>query len=338
MKDCAFWTRTPENRISISITRMLRVLEKQGIRRFYISNDILVRPIYVEVNSNKVRQVDDGYMLEYLNRIIDNHGDRYVKERFLRERGILSFERLSNLPRLESNFLTDNHDHSFFFFRNIVCQVSGDEIKLIPYEKLTGLIWESQIVDHDFDLVGFDEVKQNLNFYRFLTDVTEHKDIDSDQRMDHLLTLIGYILHGYKNPINPRAVVLMDENLTERPQGGTGKTLIADAISKVRKITMEDGKSFKPNERFAFQQVLPDTKIILFDDAHKHFDFERIFAGITSSLSVEKKNKDKFTIPFEDSPKVLITTNYAISGVGASFRRRLYEFELSQRFDDSHTL
>jgi hypothetical protein len=199
------------------------------------------------------------------------------------------------------------------------------------------LIWTSQIIDHDLNVVAFEEVKRNLNFFNFLVDITSHGTVDSNERLDHLLSLIGYLLHGYKNPINPRAVVLMDENVTDKPQGGTGKTLITDAIGKVRKITAEDGKNFKTSERFAFQQVNPDSKIILLDDTHKYFEFERIFPAITSGLTIEKKNKDKFSLPFEDSPKILITTNYAISGVGASFRRRLYEFELSQHFNDQFT-
>lgn len=336
MKDLVFWTRTARN-INISLTLMLRTLEKHGIRRYFVSNNTMIKPIYVEVNSNKVRQINEGNMLELLIDIIEEHGDEFVKETFLRMRGILSLERLSHLPKLESSFLKDSNSYSYFFFRNIVCRVSRNDITLISYNDLNGLIWTSQIIDHNINLVAFDEVTRNLKFYEFLADVTAHKEVDSGERLEHLLTLIGYLLHRYKNPIFPKAVVLMDENLSDRPQGGTGKTLIAEAIGKVRKITMEDGKSFRPNERFAFQQVLPDTKIILFDDAHKHFDFERIFPAITSSLSVEKKNKDKYSIPFEDSPKVLVTTNYAISGIGASFRRRLYEFEISQRFNDIYT-
>ena len=36
---------------------------------------------------------------------------------------------------------------------------------------------------------------------------------------------------------------------------------------------------------------------------------------------MEKKNKDAIKIPFEKSPKIGITTNYAIKGAGNSFAR-----------------
>lgn len=337
MKDLVFWTITSDG-INISFTSMIKALKVMGIRRYYFGeNDMTSKPFLVEIKDNKVRQIDESYMLEILSDIIDNYGNEFVRETFVRMRGKLSMERLSHLPRLDPKFLADEHDCSYFFFRNGACKVIGTEIKLIPYSDIKGLIWSSQIVDHDISLVALEEIKKNLSFYNFLVDITSHDSIDSKERLDHLLSLMGYLIHGYKNPVNSKAVILMDENSTDKPQGGTGKTLIANAIGRVRKVTEEDGKNFKANERFAFQQVNPDTKIILLDDAHKHFDFERIFPAITSGLTIEKKNKDKFSLPFEDSPKILITTNYAISGVGASFRRRLYEFELSQHFNDQFT-
>ena len=80
-----------------------------------------------------------------------------------------------------------------------------------------------------------------------------------------------------------------------------------------------------------------DTKIVLFDDVHRKFDFEKLFPVITEGIQVERKYKNRITIPYSDSPKVLITTNYALNGTGSSFRRRLYEFQLSQFFNDENT-
>jgi hypothetical protein len=336
MRNQIFWARS-HNRTEISVSKMMNVLANHGIRRYYVSSESISKPVFVEVISNKVKLIDEAYMLEILQSIIKKLGNREIMETFLRMRGILSFERLSSLPKLESSFLRDTRSCSYFFFRNKVGKVTRDQIELIPYEHVKGLIWMSQIINHDLELIAVDTTRKNLSFYKFLVDITAHETVNSESRLLHLQTLIGYLLHEYKDPINPKAVVLMDENLSEKPEGGTGKTLIADAIGKMRKITMEDGKNFRPNERFAFQQVEPDTKIILFDDLIKDFVFERIFPAVTSGLSVEKKQKDKYSIPFERSPKILITTNYAISGTGASFRRRLYEFELSQYFNDNQT-
>ena len=54
-------------------------------------------------------------------------------------------------------------------------------------------------------------------------------------------------------------------------------------------------------------------------------------------MTLEKKNKDAIKIPFSKSPKVAITTNYAIRGKGASFERRKWELELTQHYNKDFT-
>jgi hypothetical protein len=69
----------------------------------------------------------------------------------------------------------------------------------------------------------------------------------------------------------------------------------------------------------------------------KNFDFERLFSVVTEGLTLEKKNKDAIKIPFEKSPKIGITTNYAIKGAGNSFARRKWELELHQYYSKAFT-
>jgi hypothetical protein len=52
---------------------------------------------------------------------------------------------------------------------------------------------------------------------------------------------------------------------------------------------------------------------------------------------LEKKNKDAIKIPFSKSPKIAITTNYAIKGAGNSFARRKWELELHQYYSKEFT-
>ena len=42
----------------------------------------------------------------------------------------------------------------------------------------------------------------------------------------------------------------------------------------------------------------------------KYFSFESMFSLITEGLTIEKKNKDAIKIPFQKSPKLIITTNH----------------------------
>jgi hypothetical protein len=58
-----------------------------------------------------------------------------------------------------------------------------------------------------------------------------------------------------------------------------------------------------------------------------------LFSAITEGITIEKKNKDAIRIPFSFSPKIVITTNYAIKGRGNSFLRRKVELELTSFYN-----
>ena len=110
-----------------------------------------------------------------------------------------------------------------------------------------------------------------------------------------------------------------------------------NALSKMKKLVVIDGKSFTFERSFAYQLVSADTQILCFDDVKKSFDFERLFSVVTEGLTLEKKNKDAIKIPFAKSPKIAITTNYAIKGTGNSFERRKWELELHQFYNKNFT-
>jgi hypothetical protein len=125
-------------------------------------------------------------------------------------------------------------------------------------------------------------------------------------------------------------VILNDEKISDNPEGGTGKGIFMNALGKMKKLVVIDGKAFDFSKSFPYQLVSADTQVLCFDDVIKRFNFERLFSVITEGLTLEKKNKDAIKIPFSKSPKIAITTNYAIKGTGNSFARRKWELEFHQ--------
>ena len=148
---------------------------------------------------------------------------------------------------------------------------------------------------------------------------------------------IGFLMHGHKNLSYCPAVILNDEVISDNPEGGTGKGIFMNALSHMKKLVTIDGKAFTFERSFAYQLVSADTQILCFDDVKKYFDFERLFSVVTEGLTLEKKNKDAIKIPFSKSPKIAITTNYAIKGAGNSFARRKWELELHQHYNKNFT-
>jgi hypothetical protein len=54
-------------------------------------------------------------------------------------------------------------------------------------------------------------------------------------------------------------------------------------------------------------------------------------------MQVERKYQDEVTIPFEDAPKILISTNHVIEGEGSSFEDRVFQIEFAPHYDEKHT-
>ena len=177
------------------------------------------------------------------------------------------------------------------------------------------------------------KVTESCDFKKFLFNVNG----SDESRIKSMESTLGFLMHGYKNLSFCPAVILNDEVISDNPEGGTGKGLLMSALSKMKKVVTIDGKSFTFERSFAYQLVSADTQILVFDDVKKHFDFERLFSVVTEGLTLEKKNKDAIKIPFAKSPKIAITTNYAIKGSGNSFARRKWELELHQYYNKNFT-
>jgi hypothetical protein len=148
---------------------------------------------------------------------------------------------------------------------------------------------------------------------------------------------LGYLISRYKNKINNKAIILNDEIISENPEGGTGKGLLVQGLRQIRKVSILDGKTFDEKSGFPYQTVSPDTDILVFDDVKKNWDFESKFSLVTEGMTLERKNKDAIKLTVEESPKMLVSTNYAIKGEGNSHDRRRHEIEIAQYYGKNLT-
>ncbi len=284
-----------------------------------------------------------------------------LKNAFYRSSGsIFSDVNLLTLQQFSHPLKRDSKNTANIYFKNGICEISKDKIVFVSYENITGYIWDSQIIDHEFQLASYDEVKSSSEFYSFLHDIctsiisdapelTEQevllgysenlstKEEFSQAKLDSLLSIIGYLIHDYKDPATAKAVILMDEEESEEPNGGKGKGILKRAISLLKKMANEDGKNFSNKSEFAFSQIDYDTKIIVLDDVPSNFPFEKYFSIITEGMVVNKKYQHKHFMPFENSPKVMLTTNYVVWGEGESYERRKIEFAFSNFYGINNT-
>ena len=155
------------------------------------------------------------------------------------------------------------------------------------------------------------------------------------------MSIIGYLLHTFKDPSLSKSIILMDSEIDveyNEASGGTGKSLIGKAISQILPILFIDGKTMKSQDKFRLSGLNNYHRIIFFDDVKKDFDFESLYPLITGDLYIEKKYKNAVVIPSSETPKILITSNYVVKGGGGNAeKRRKIEYEGSSYFKEVQT-
>lgn len=236
------------------------------------------------------------------------------------------------LDRKKIDLLSDSFDSAYFPFTNGIVKVNKNGAKMYSYGEVGKVVWQTQVIDFNIDVdLDFDE--DLCEFYTFMKKVCG----EDQENLEYLLSLTGYILHQFKDPARPFAVVLAEETEDEKNGGGTGKGIFVKAITHLSNVERIDGKNFKLDKNFAFQRVGLDTKVIAIEDVRKNVDFEGFYSIITEGVTVEKKNKDELFIPYKDSPKILFTTNYTLPSVGNHAKRRQRVFEFASYFNSDFT-
>lgn len=311
-----FWKRE-KNKINIKYTELLSWYHSIG---YHMHNGIIVQVI-----DNIVQIVEESSIKRaFINEVefeMQDHMYEKVSTIFSDKGGLMSM-----LNKLPDKFIRDGKDETWLYFANIAIRVTPDSIDPVPYNTIDGYIWKSDIINRNYYGTSFDGCDAD----RFI------KILGGDKATS-LQKIIGYLISKYKDAMNPRAVILMEDIDPEsegESQGGSGKGLCVQLVRQFRKITDIDGKNIRFADPFLFQNVDLDTAIIFIDDVEKSFKFSSLYSILTNPMQVNKKNKPQVIIPFEDSPKVVITSNYSVGGMDASSSRRKYEFPVVKYFGE----
>ena len=326
-KEKQFWTKSDKGVIKIVHILFKQFLEDNGFYKYCPEGG--KNYVFVKVTTNLIDHTDEkqikDFVLNHLIEIDDLSIYNYFADqtRFFRE------EFLSLLSTIDIYFIEDSKDTSYLYYRNCAVRITKDNLEILDYLDLGGYVWKDHVIDRNFNKC---EVV-SCHYMQFIKNICGKEE----DRITSMESTIGFLMHGHKNLSYCPAVILNDEVISDNPEGGTGKGIFMNALSHMKKVVTIDGKSFAFERSFAYQLVSADTQILVFDDVRKYFDFERLFSVVTEGLTLEKKNKDAIKIPFEKSPKIAITTNYAIKGAGNSFARRKWELELHQHYNKNYT-
>lgn len=323
-----FWNHSKNGKITLSPHKYKYWLQSNGFFKFYPeSGDGFT---FVLKQENLLTITDETKIKDFvLDYLISRHDIGYLPYDFMANNSkFFSGEFLKLLDTVELDIKKDTQHYCFLYFSNGVVQIDKKSISVVDYIDIDGFVWKDQIIQREFS-----KAKGESEFSKFVN-LLANKD---EKRFDSLKSVLGYLCHNYKTSAHNRAIIINDETISENPNGGSGKGLFSQAIGKVRKLASIDGKNFAFDKSFPYQTVKVDTQVMAFDDVKKNFAFENLFSLITEGITLEYKGKDAIKLPIEKSPKILITTNYTIGGIGGSFERRKFEVEFSDHFSYKHT-
>jgi hypothetical protein len=272
---------------------------------------------------------------------------------------------LTSLQPMDIRFYRDTDSRCCLFFQNGFLDImrAGRDPEtrrrivtttFRTYGQLTECIWESLIQPRDYrgrhHPEPLDLGAQEAEFSQFLalcaTEFNGQYGADYDvpdtapqENWAAFQYTFGYLVHNYKDRANVRAAICVDNDVsTGEANGRRGKSLLAEALKYLRKVTVEDGRNIKiENNQFSLQTIELDTNVLLIDDVRPKFDFSALYNCITGDWSIERKRESRLILDFEDAPKILITTNYAILGDGDSHQARWFILPFVRYFHINYT-
>lgn len=323
-----FWSFNPKNGSVEFVNHKYReFLVDNGFYKYYASRNGTF--VLVRLNGNVLREVLPEHIKDFVIEFLYEMDDKRPFNAYSEKIKMQKEDFLSFLPNINTRFLKDNRFTSYVYYKNCVVELTDNNFNTLSYEEVDGIVWEKNIVDREFTVYSY----EGCEFEKLIRNISG----GDEKRYDTMRSTIGYMLHRYNNPADNPAVVLNDETISDKPEGGTGKGIFVNGLSKIRKTEYIDGKSFDPKDKFAYQRVTIDTQIIGFQDVLKTFDFELLFSKLTDGMPIEVKYQGQMYIPFDDIPKMIITTNHAIRGDGNSHSRRKWEVEFTKYYSKEFT-
>lgn len=327
-----FWSYTRSGAVVINKYKLQQWLHDNNFQLYFLNEKTGIYRLIYEDNKI-VSEVFPETIKKFIKTKLISNGHEDVMEAIIKQTSsIFNDTFFEYIDKSDISILRDQGNKCFFPFRNGIVTITKDAVKIEKYGTITDSIWNSQIIDFDIE-INQDFAPDSCEFYQFISKISG----DEESRIFYALSLIGYILHSYKDPSKPYAPILAEETDDEAKGGGTGKGIFFKAISKLIPCVFIDGKNFRPDKTFAFQRVDLGTKLVVIEDCPKNVEFERYYPTITEGMTIEKKNQDELFLNYAESPKLAFTTNYSIASNAEHAKRRQKVLEFAPYFSSKYT-
>jgi hypothetical protein len=316
---------------------------------------------FVAKNKNVVKKVDSGQIRDFINKyMIDNNFNPKLRDAIYRTNQLKEAS-LLNIPIHNLDFVSAEKDYQLLFFKNSTWKVTANGIEEIKGLGTSKFVWEHKIIDKQVkrldplfktfnpETLDFELNKDfaDFSYTKFLINTsnnywgvargerTEEQKNEIKKHFLNKLTVIGYMLHRYKNPSTPVCPYALDmrESSNYESNGGTGKSVFFKAIRQLLTTVVLNGRDKKlTTNPHVYENVDEHTDMIHIEDTDTFIDINFFFNAITSSIPVNPKHQKGYELPFDKSPKLAIDTNFALRKADQSILRRLHFLAFSDYY------
>lgn len=228
------------------------------------------------------------------------------------------FKRLEpafNIVRDEDNFDIDVLNPKSHYFRYII--------------NSSRIYWRDEMEIKKTGIEETDTAYFEANHFNIAGSRLNDEEIDEQkQNLISKIFAIGYMLHRYKSLSKAWAVWVMEDKVSEDGQslGGTGKSFMIKFLKNFRQTVTFGGRNKKlTDNQHIFERITRDTDLMFIDDADQYLDFNFFYGPITGDMEKNEKHIKSSELTYEESPKMVITSNFAPrSNDGSTARRMLY--------------
>lgn len=332
-----------DDKYKITASRTADYLTRCGFKRISEDNNDSVTIIY---NQNKIMKPFNhkSETIAFLKKHINHPKMRGEIENALikGENSIMKSWKL--LEPEPYNLQKDDSKTVFLPFKNGVCKITKDGAEMIDYSgDDIGYFAEAKCQEHHFN--AFDIKNRTTGKYeKFFKYSIIGRDSgnytqEEKKKLKAFYSMNGYLISNYKDPSDSSAIILSDDDADNMARnGGRGKTLITKMLKCVRPSNARSGLEFDGGYRHVFGDLKKYEDIYIIDDAPKDFKYDDLYTNITGDIKPETKGTHSLTIPFEWTPKFLITTNYIVpfDKDAASTNRRFSEYKITNFWSENN--
>lgn len=315
-----FWQVSPEgDRVAIDREGVYRIAHELGFRLYRGAVLRLIGKLLFKVEERAFQDEIKAYIREKdleLRLLILN-----TYEAFLQVAGKFTLTRLPLLD--ESKLMTDTSTTCYKFFRDCWIRITATTIEQYTWEEMPGYILAEKFLDRDL-LLG-----EGGRYVDFLEKAVEYKKLK-----EHVLRVIGYLAHDYKDETTAYIIVLTEQCPDPKQGGGSGKNLFCNLFKHITSISSRPGEQIKYDA--SFFQSWNGERVYVISDAPKDFKFIFLKDMSSGTAILKKLFKDERVMENTELPKIIVNTNYSYEILDGGLKRRIIPLEFTDFFTKSN--